>query len=217
MDDPGLDPAEHTRALVGLSRLNRLSGSAEVLWPSIRECAARSQRALRILDVATGGGDVPARLAEKAARSGVALDLFGCDKSATAVACAQEKCPTGRFFAHDMFNDCLKESYDIIMCSLFLHHLNADQSLQLFKRMKEAASQLVLVNDLDRSRFAFVAVWAGCHLVTRSRIVRFDGPASVRSAFTAAEAKDLAERAGLTGASVRKQFPCRYLLSWKRP
>ena len=82
--------------------------------------------------------------------------------------------------------------------------------------MKEAASHLVLLNDLDRSRFSFLAVWAGCHLVTRSRIVRFDGPASVRSAFTAEEAKDLAERAGLAGASVRKQFPCRYLLSWKR-
>ena len=77
----------------GLARLNRLSGSAEVLWPSLCEFAQKTGRTIRVLDVATGGGDVPARLAEKAVRSGVALDLFGCDKSATAVACAGKNVP----------------------------------------------------------------------------------------------------------------------------
>ena len=75
----------------------------------------------------------------------------------------------------------------------------------------------VLVNDLARSRFNYLAVWLACHLTTRSRVVRFDGPASVRSAFTPAEARALAERAGLSGATVSRRFPCRFLLSWSRP
>src|ERR1700722_14763907 len=94
MDVPGVDPAEHDRALKGIARVNRITGSAEVLWPSIYELAKSRGRGLRILDVATGGGDVPARLVEKAARAGIMLDLFGCDISGTAVALAEAKCPS---------------------------------------------------------------------------------------------------------------------------
>jgi hypothetical protein len=72
------------------------------------------------------------------------------------------------------------------------------------------------VNDLSRSRFSFVGVWLACHLLTTSPVVRFDGPASVRSAFTPREALALAERAGLTAAVVRSKFPARFLLSWER-
>ena len=64
---------------------------------------------------------------------------------------------------------------------------------------------LVLVNDLARSRFSFLSVWFACRVLTRSRVVRFDGPASVRSAFTPQEAVALAERAGLYGAIVQRQ------------
>jgi hypothetical protein len=72
------------------------------------------------------------------------------------------------------------------------------------------------VNDLARSRFNYCAVWLASRLLTRSRVVRFDGPASVRSAFTPKEALALASHAGLSGATVQGKFPCRFLLSWKR-
>jgi hypothetical protein len=34
MDLPGFDATEHHRALNGIARVNRITGSAEVLWPS---------------------------------------------------------------------------------------------------------------------------------------------------------------------------------------
>ena len=74
----------------------------------------------------------------------------------------------------------------------------------------------MLVNDLARSRFNFVSVWLACRLLTRSRVVQFDGPASVRSALTPREALAVADRAGLHGATVRTHFPARYLLAWER-
>ena len=40
MDWPGLDPAEHRAALTALARINRLSLSAEILWPPIRELSS---------------------------------------------------------------------------------------------------------------------------------------------------------------------------------
>ena len=54
----------------------------------------------------------------------------------------------------------------------------------------------------------------GSRLLTRSPIVHVDGPLSVRAAFTVAEARQLAERAGLSGATIRRHWPQRFLLSW---
>jgi SAM-dependent methyltransferase len=217
MDWPGLAPAEHRTALAALARINRLSFSAEALWPPIAGLARTAGRPLRVLDVATGSGDVPARLWAKARRAGIAVEIAGCDVSPTAV---EEATRHGhshvRFFTHNAIRDPLPEGFDVVTCSLFLHHLSDDEAVTVLRRMRDGAGRLVLVNDLARSRFNYLAVWLACHLTTRSRVVRFDGPASVRSAFTPAEALALAERAGLTGARAARRFPCRFLLSWSR-
>lgn len=216
MDDPALDPAEHRRALAGLARLNRVSDSAGVLWPALR-ALARGGAPVRVLDVATGSGDVPRALAAKAARAGLTnLSFAGCDLSPTAVEAAAQAAPGLTFFAHDAVRDPLPPGYDAVTCSLFLHHLSDADAEALLARMAAAANRLVLVNDLDRSRFSYLAVWLACRLLSRSPVVRFDGPASVRSAFTAEEAAALAGRAGLAGATARWRFPCRFLLKWER-
>lgn len=216
MDDPALDPAEHRRALAGLARLNRVSDSPGVLWPAIRELARVGP--VRVLDVATGSGDVPRALAAKAARAGLTTVTFaGCDISPTAIDAAARAAPGLSFFVHDAIRDPLPTGYDVVTCSLFLHHLSEDDAVTLLGRLAAAAGRMVLVNDLARSRFNYLSVWAACRLLTRSPVVRFDGPASVRSAFTAAEAAALAARAGLAGAVVRRRFPCRFLLTWESP
>ena len=105
----------------------------------------------------------------------------------------------------------------MVSCSLFLHHLDNDSVVSLLANMEAAARRLVLVNDLSRSRFNFVGVWLATRLLTRSRIVRFDGPASVRSAFTPAEAIALAARAGLHRAIVQTALSrAGFLLAWER-
>jgi SAM-dependent methyltransferase len=216
MDDPAIDPGEHRRALAGLARLNRVSDSSGVLWPSVAKLARELKRPVRVLDVATGSGDVPRRLLRRADRAGLALEVSGCDLSPTAIAEAAREPSAVRFFVHDVLHARLPAGFDVVTCSLFLHHLSEDEAVALLTNMESTAARLILVNDLSRSRFGYCAVWLACRLLTRSPVVRFDGPASVRSAFTPAEALALAERAGLSGATVRGRFPCRFLLSWSR-
>ena len=57
MDDPGLDPREHARALAGLRRINALSRSDAILRPPLRD--RPDARILIRPRVATGSGDVP--------------------------------------------------------------------------------------------------------------------------------------------------------------
>src|SRR5262245_56528464 len=78
-DDPAIDPTEHRRALAALARINRVSNSVGVLWPSIRKLAGKLGRTIRVLDIATGSGDVPAGLLAKARRAEIALEVAGGD------------------------------------------------------------------------------------------------------------------------------------------
>src|SRR5688572_528643 len=86
MDDPDLDPASHRRALACLRRINRLSRSAGMLWPPIRAVARTiAGRPARVLDVASGGGDVPIRLWQRARRARLPLEIVGLDISPVAI------------------------------------------------------------------------------------------------------------------------------------
>lgn len=221
MDQPNLECARHVHALQGLARINRWSRSAGILWPPLRDLARQTARTLRVLDLATGGGDVPLRLWQRARRVGIALQLEGCDLSPVAVAhaetAAQQQGADVRFFVHDALNGPLLEGYDVLLCSLFLHHLDDAPARTFLERLGRQANHLVLVSDLVRGWPGYLLARIGTRLLSRSPVVHTDGPLSVRAAFTRAELLLLAEQAGLRGATVSWRWPWRMLLTWRRP
>ncbi|MGF1582499.1 MAG: methyltransferase domain-containing protein [Gemmataceae bacterium] len=220
MDQPGLDPRAHTRALSGLSRLNLWSNSVGILWPAIRDLSRRVNRRLRVLDVATGGGDIPIRLWQKAQRSGVGLDIAGCDLSPVALEHARTRASQlgaeVTFFQHDIIRSQIPDGYDIVVSSLFLHHLDELQAVALLKQASQSATHLVLINDLRRSLMGLLLAVLASRFLTFSSVVRVDAPLSVRAAFTLPEAKELADKAGLMNAQVVPKWPFRFLLSWEK-
>jgi 2-polyprenyl-3-methyl-5-hydroxy-6-metoxy-1,4-benzoquinol methylase len=221
MDQPGLDPARHAHALRGLARINFFSGSAGILWPPLLALARRlGTRRLRVLDLATGGGDVPVRLWRRAARAGLDWQVAGCDKSPVAVEQARARAARAgapvTFFTHDALHGGALPGHDAVTCSLFLHHLDEDDAVRLLRRMA-GAGDLVLVNDLVRGLAGLALAHLATRLLTTSGVVHTDGPRSVESAFTLEEARALAGRAGLAGATVVRRWPCRFLLTWSRP
>lgn len=216
MDQPGLDRAAHDGALAALARINALSGSARILWRELRQ---QGSAPLRVLDVATGGGDVPIRLWHKARRAGLKLTIAGCDRSPIAIEHAQRRAKEQQaaveFFPLDALADPLPAGYDVLTSSLFLHHLEAADAVELLRRMAQAA-RVVLINDLTRSRLGYALAWLGTRLISRSQVTHIDGPLSVEGAFTPAEALAIAHQAGLAGAKVARRWPSRYLLKWER-
>ena len=222
MDQPGLDAAEHARALRGLARINWLSRSDAILWPAI-ERLARAARgsSIRVLDLASGGGDVPIALAKRARRAGLDVRVEGCDIEPGGCAI----CPSIRrrsrasppdFSPSTFLNEPIPTGYDVMTCSLFLHHLDETDAGSFLKKAADASGRLLLVNDLVRGPVGYVLAWAGCRFLTRSPVVRHDGPVSVAGAFTLAEVRKLAESAGLDGVSLTRHWPRRFLLSWSR-
>lgn len=219
MDDPEIDQDVHCTALRGLARLNRISGSVSRLWrPIHRLVKAQGLKRITLIDIATGGGDVPIALARLARRAGIQLEATGIDVSQQALDFARDQARREgedvEFRRLDILNDPLPGPFDVAVCSLFLHHLQEPHAVRVLSAMKERATRLAVVNDLVRSRFTYAQVWLASRIVSRSPIVHYDGPASVRAAFTIDEALELARRAGLHDAVATPTFPCRYLLTW---
>ncbi len=226
MDQPGLDKLAHRKALDGLQRVNGLCRIRNVLWRAV--CRVAQQRQLnkvRVLDLACGGGDFVIWLAHRGLREGIDFSVDGCDISQNAVAYAKEKAHAAGaentcFFVGDALSESFapyaSKKYDIVMCSLFLHHLEEEQTVALLRRMANRACHAVIIDDLRRTRLGYGLAWIGCRLLTRSPIVHQDGPMSVQGAYTVEEARWLAEKAGLQNVKINTHWPQRFLLTWQR-
>jgi SAM-dependent methyltransferase len=221
MDDPRLDQSLHIEALQGLQALNRLSGSASSLWFEIRNIKPQpGNPTVRILDIASGSGDILIALAEFARHTKTNFEFVGADISPTAVSqateIAQSKNVDVKFFELDVMRDDIPEGFDVVMTSLFTHHLDPDDVIKLLQRMKSSNTRYILVNDLVRSQISYSLVWLATRLCTRSPVVHFDGPVSVRASYTLDEMKNMALQAGLDGCQVSLLAPFRQQLFWKR-
>ena len=219
MDDPKIAPELHHEALAGLQRLNRWSGAEFHMARMLRQVQDDlGGRKLRVIDLATGSGDLPIGLDRRMRKAGRPFEFSGCDISPTAVAESSHRAGDNergsRFFVRDLLADGVPLGYDVIICSLFLHHLSDEQVVRLLASAKATNPAAIVISDLDRSKMNYRAVQLACKVLTSSPVVKFDGPASVRSAFTPPEISALARRAGLEGARVTRAFPARWLLTW---
>jgi len=222
MDEPDLDETAHRQALRGLQAINRASRTITPLWRAVLD-AAREQpgKPLSVLDVACGGGDVAIQLAQRARLAGLPLTVSGCDISPTAIHHARHLAESaGRtdieFFRIDILQEVLERQFDLVMCNLFLHHLDELDAIRLLEAMAGASRRMILVDDLRRTRLGLALAWVACRVLSQSPIVHTDGPRSVRAAFTPKEALSIAARAGLDGARVSCHWPQRFLLEWRR-
>jgi 2-polyprenyl-3-methyl-5-hydroxy-6-metoxy-1,4-benzoquinol methylase len=155
-----------------------------------------------------------------ARRAGVHLEIHGLDASPRAVEFAARRAAAEQAAIHfsvlDVLTGPLPGGFDVVTCSLFLHHLAEEQGVLLLQAMAKATQHIVLVNDLRRCGSGLALAHLAAWTLTGSGVVRVDGARSVRAAFTVVEAAALARAAGLKGAIVERRWPFRFLLSWQR-
>ena len=223
LDQPGLDATAQQQALIGLARINFISASVYVLWRPIRALILRrqqagDQRTVRVLDVATGGGDLALCLRRRAKANGLPLEVVGCDCNPVAIEHARASAIRRQvdgvsFFQLDALREPFPDDFDVITSSLFLHHLDEEAAVAFLRKMRESARELALVNDLIRSRLGWCLAFFGTRVLSRSPIVHNDGLLSVQAAFTMAEAMELASKAGWENAQIKWRWPFRFLLA----
>jgi 2-polyprenyl-3-methyl-5-hydroxy-6-metoxy-1,4-benzoquinol methylase len=220
MDEPDLDRAEHFAALKGLARINVLSLVSRETTKRLLELPAPAGKPYRVLDVACGGGDVAVSIKRWAERQGVAVQIEGWDISPAALDFArlraEERGVEVAFHQVDVTRGTLRGDFDLVYSSLFLHHLS-DEGAAGFLKGLTRLGRAVLVHDLLRTRLGYLLAFLAGRVLTRSPVVRVDGPRSVRAAFSLEEVRDLASRATMKEARVEPCWPERFALFWKAP
>lgn len=223
MDDPSLDPGMHDAALNGLARLNTLSLAHRSVLKPVLETARRinesQSRPARVLDVATGSGDVALGVARGLARAGVSTEFTLTDVSTRALARAGERFAAAGIRTEavpfDIYAGSAPEA-DIVICTLFLHHVESSSLAPVLRTLGAAARERLVVSDLRRTSAGLVLARVFSRLMTRSPVVHTDAVLSARAAFTVGELSAAARESGLSGAQVTPAFPSRMLLTWDR-
>jgi 2-polyprenyl-3-methyl-5-hydroxy-6-metoxy-1,4-benzoquinol methylase len=220
LDRPVADPELLAGNLRDLRRLNRVLGwSAAVCREVEMLMRRRGLRTATVLDVATGSADIPRALLAHAGRRGLGLRVVASDVSAQVLAAAQA---TGAVAAgvvlvrHDATSLPFRAgAADIALCCLAAHHFAPRALVRLLAELWRVAGHAVVVSDLARGRAGYLAARA-LALVLRNPLTAHDGPVSVLRAYTPAELRALAWRAGLQRVRVRTVFPARLMLTAER-
>lgn len=209
LDEAGHDPAELAANLRDIRRVNRLlGGTATVLrhLPRLLGAIPAHRRPVTILDLATGSADIPRAIVRWARARDLALSIVASDASAEILALAGEQTgvwPEMTLARYDARAAPLPDqAFDIVLCSLALHHFPPDDAVQVLREMERLARTGFILNDLRRGRLGYAAAWIAARLTTRNRLTRHDAPLSVRRAYTPAELAALLRRAGIEDAAV---------------
>lgn len=209
MDGPGLDLDDLSANLRDIRRVNRFfGGTATVLrhLPSLVADIPAGQP-ITILDLATGSADIPVALSHWARRNRRTMTITASDSSPEMLLLARRHIGDRRNILpaqHDARAVSEPDaSYDIVLCSLALHHFSPDEAVRVLREMRRLSRVGFIVNDLRRSRRGYAVTWLASHLTTRNRLTRHDAPLSIRRAYTREELVGLLGKAGIRAATVR--------------
>jgi 2-polyprenyl-3-methyl-5-hydroxy-6-metoxy-1,4-benzoquinol methylase len=206
MDRPQPVSAELERDLENLRQLNRYFGSYAVTLHFIHQWIRSGDR-LRIADLATGSGDIPRLIVDRARKVGAKIEIHALDQQGATLEIARKLSvdyPEISFVRANILEWNPVERYDIVLNSLALHHFTEEDAVRLLRHCRELSQKFVLISDLRRGFLATIGVYLLTALIFREPMTRIDGRLSAARAFSFAEMHLLAKRAGWKNFSHRK-------------
>jgi SAM-dependent methyltransferase len=190
--------AELERDLEHIRQFNRWFGSYRLVLSFIRRWIKPGAR-LRVVDLATGSGDIPRLIVSYSRSIGAVVDINAIDRQPATLEVAQKLSagyPEIAYIHADILKWTPAEAYDIALCTLALHHFSDGDAVKVLRRCGELTTKFVLVSDLRRGFFLTTGVYLLTALVFREPMTRFDARLSTARAFSLSEMRNLALRAG---------------------
>jgi 2-polyprenyl-3-methyl-5-hydroxy-6-metoxy-1,4-benzoquinol methylase len=210
MDDPDCDPAALERTYARFALVNRVVAGWRGVYRSRIRPLLSASRETTLVDVGSGGGDVPLALARWARRDGLRLRVVGIDPDPRAAAFTRSL-PVDpdvtflRASSADLVAD--GRRFDLVTSNHVLHHLD-DASFDALLADSAALASRAIHSDIARGRLAYAAYGPASRLVAGGSFVHVDGLRSIRRSWTPVE---LALRVP-AGWRVEGAVPCRVLV-----
>ena len=197
MDRPQPVSAELERDLKRIRQLNSWFGSYRLICHFARRWINPGDK-IRIVDFATGSGDIPRLIVHYARKIGAKVEIDALDRQSATLEIAEKLSaayPEISYHEANILEWRSAEPYDIVLCTLALHHFSDEDAVSVLRRCRESSRQFVLVSDLRRGFLATVGVHLLTALIFREPMTRYDARLSAERAFSFAELRQLAVRA----------------------
>jgi 2-polyprenyl-3-methyl-5-hydroxy-6-metoxy-1,4-benzoquinol methylase len=152
-----------------------------------------------IVDLATGSGDIPRLIADYARRTGAQVEIDALDRQPATVEIARKLSlgyPEISYHEANILEWNSRQAYDIVLCTLTLHHFSNEDAVRLLRRCREISQKFVLVSDLRRGFLLKTGVYLLTAVIFREPMTRYDARLSAARAFSFSEMYDLAVHAG---------------------
>ncbi|NRF37938.1 methyltransferase domain-containing protein [Pedobacter foliorum] len=175
-------------ALDKIASINRLLGGNKVTLQGVNSLIKNHTPAeISILDVGCGNGDMLRTLASYATNNNLKFNLVGIDANSYTVNHARQLSKNYSNISYvctDIFDEIEQyKKYDIILCTLTLHHFKDAEILKLMSGFRKQARIGIVVNDLHRSAVAYYLFTLICFVFRLNKMSKDDGLVSILRGF----------------------------------
>jgi 2-polyprenyl-3-methyl-5-hydroxy-6-metoxy-1,4-benzoquinol methylase len=198
MDRDQPSSVELERDLEHIRQLNRWFGSYNLVLSFIRHWIKPADK-LRVVDLATGSGDIPRLIVDYARKISATVEIDALDRQPATLEIARglsADYPEISYREVNILEWKSIEAYDITLCTLALHHFSDEDATRVLRKCREVSKRFVLVSDLRRSFSLIAGVYLLTALIFREPMTRYDARLSSIRAFSFPEMRDLAVHAG---------------------
>lgn len=195
------------KTLKDLERINRLLGGNRVTIRGIEKLNFSGNGKLRIADIGCGSGAMLREITKWGRRQHLKLELVGIDANPYTIKIAKELSkdfPEISFRTQNIFSGEFKKSnFDIISCSLTMHHFNKTEIKKLLSILKKQTNLGIVINDLHRSKRAYYLFQLFCFFIVKNNIAKKDGLISILRGFKQEELYELSEELALQNQQIK--------------
>jgi 2-polyprenyl-3-methyl-5-hydroxy-6-metoxy-1,4-benzoquinol methylase len=211
MDDFALEGETLRDALDKIAKINQLLGGNKLTLQGVAKLLENTSKdtEIKIVDIGCGNGDMLRYLADFAKKNNWNFDLVGVDANNFTINHAvslSKQYSTISYLCEDILEtkfDNLK--YDIVLCTLTLHHFKVDEIERLLAQFYKNATIGIVVNDLHRSVISYRLFQALCFVFQLNKMSKEDGLVSILRGF---------KRSELIAISKKLNFK-KYTINWK--
>ncbi len=208
-------PADVRANLAEMWRINHVLGGMHAvtahLYPRLIASGGGT-----VADLGAGSAHLTAAVAQWARSRGIGAQVIGVDWADRNLTVARERnvpAPQIALLQADAARLPFRAgSVDFVMSSLFMHHFAPDQLVALLRDAYACTRRALIMSDLVRGWLPLAAFRLVQPVFARHYLTRHDGALSVRRAYTPAELREIAARAGLVNARVYTHWPWRMTL-----
>ncbi|TDI72028.1 MAG: methyltransferase domain-containing protein [Bacteroidetes bacterium] len=217
MDDLNCSGEVLNRTLTEIENINHWLGGDAITINGLNQIINNTAvpNPLSIADLGCGSGGMFKVINNWAKKHQIKVNLTGIDANPNVIKFARDnhKDLNINFLALNILSENFKtHNYDIILCTLLLHHFLSEEIVALIKQLKDQARIAVIVNDLHRHPIAYYSIKWLTGLFSRSEMVKFDAPLSVKRGFTKKELIEILNKAGIQNYSLVWKYAFRWQL-----